>query len=167
MTVIDIIIVLALLVSAFISFIRGFYREFISLSVWVAAIVLTLGFSAHFASLLPDSIESPQARLGISACVLFFGTMMVGSLGTWLAMQILASRRSGKFDRIGGVFFGLLRGFCIVTILVFLANLTPTIKQELWWRESAILPGVQEVAKSIHKTLPNDIASHFSFSSTS
>jgi len=167
MTAIDIIIVVALLVSAIISFIRGFYREFISLTVWVVAIILALGFSSHFASLLPDSIESPAARLGISAFVLFFGTLLVGSLGTWLAMQVLASRRANSFDRIAGVLFGLMRGFSIVTLLVLMANLTPAIKQELWWRNSTILPSVQKVAKSIHKQLPNDIASHFSFSTDS
>jgi len=142
MTAIDIIIVVALLVSAIISFIRGFYREFISLTVWVVAIILALGFSSHFASLLPDSIENPTARLGISAFVL-------------------------SFDRIAGVLFGLMRGFSIVTLLVLMANLTPAIKQELWWRNSTILPSVQKVAKSIHKQLPNDIASHFSFSTDS
>lgn len=78
-------------------------------------------------------------------------------------MKVLGRRRTGKFDRVAGVLFGLMRGFSIVTVLVFLANLTPTIKQELWWRDSAILPGVQKVAKAIHKKLPNDIATHFSF----
>lgn len=163
MTLIDIFIIFALLVSAVISYFRGFYREFVSLFVWVFAIFLTLGFSAHFASLLPDSIESPQARLGISACALFFGTLLVGGLATWLCMRVLADRRAGKFDRIAGVIFGLLRGFCVVTSLVFLANLTPTIKQELWWRDSEILPSLQDVAESIHKRLPDDIATHFSF----
>lgn len=165
MTGIDVIIVVALVVSAVISFFRGFYREFMSLTVWVLAIFITLAFSSNFASLLPDSIESPQARLGVSACILFFGTLLVGSLATFLMMKILASRRSGKFDRIAGIVFGLARGVVIVTGLVLLANLTPSIKQDLWWRESAILPGVQEIAKSVHKKMPNDLAAHFSFSS--
>lgn len=165
MTGIDVIIVVALVVSAVISFIRGFYREFISLTVWVLAIFLTLAFSSNFASLLPDSIESPQARLGISACILFFGTLLVGSLASFLTMQVLASRRSGKFDRIAGIVFGLARGVVIVTGLVLLANLTPSIKQDSWWRESAILPGVQQLAKSVHKKMPDDLATHFSFSS--
>ncbi len=165
MTGIDVIIVLALLVSAIISFIRGFYREFVSLVVWAGAILLTLAFSSNFATLLPESIESPQARLGISACILFFGTLLVGSLATWLVMKVVANRRAKKFDRIAGVLFGLFRGVFIITVLALLANLTPTIKQELWWRNSAIMPSVQKLAKSLHKRLPDDIATHFSFSS--
>jgi len=165
MTGIDVIIVIALLVSAVISFVRGFYREVVSLGVWVAAILLTLAFSANFASLLPiETIESPQARLGISACILFFGTLLIGSLATWLAMKVVERRRAGKFDRVAGVFFGLLRGVLIVTLLVMLANLTPSIKQELWWRNSAILPSVQDLAKSINKRLPEEISKHFSYS---
>lgn len=164
MTGIDIIIIVALVVSAAISFFRGFYREFFSLSVWVGAVFLTLAFSANFATLLPESIESPQARLGISACILFFGTLLVGSLGTWLAMEVVGKRRAKKFDRIAGVLFGLTRGVVIVTVLVLMANLTPTIKQEMWWRDSAILPGVQELAKGIYEQLPEDLATHFTFS---
>lgn len=167
MTVVDIIIVLALLVSGLISFFRGFYREFISLVVWCAATFLALGFSKHFASLLPQSIENPGARLGLSAGVLFFGTLLVGSLGTWLAMQVLVNRREKMFDRIAGVCFGLVRGCVIVTVMVLLANLTPKITQELWWRNSAILPSAQQLAKSVHKLLPDDIGTHFSFSSDS
>lgn len=163
MTVIDIIIILALVVSALISFFRGFFREFLSLIVWSSAIILALGFSANFSSLLPASIESQQARLGISACILFFGTLLVGAVGSWLCMKVLASRRANRFDRVAGVCFGLARGFCIVSGLVLLANLTPRITQELWWQDSAILPGLQKVAKSVHKVLPDDIATHFSF----
>jgi len=133
--------------------------------VWVGAIFLTLAFSANFASLLPNSIESPQARLGISACILFFGTLMVGSLASWLCLKVLTNRRAKKFDRIAGVVFGLARGLAIVTGLVLLANLTPSIKQDSWWQESAILPGVQELAKSVHEKMPDDLATHFSFSS--
>ncbi len=167
MTGIDIIIILALIVSAAISFFRGFYREFFSLAVWIGAVFLTLAFSANFATLLPESIESPQARLGISATILFFGTVLVGSLGSWLAMNVVGSRRAKKFDRIAGVLFGLARGVFIVTVLVLLANLSPTIEQELWWRDSAILPGVQQLAKGIHEQLPADLATHFSFPSES
>jgi len=165
MTGIDVLIVLALLVSAGISFMRGFYREFVSLGVWVAAIFLTLAFSSNFASLLPETIESPQARLGISACLLFFGTLMIGGVATWLAMQVVSKRRKGKFDRFAGIAFGLLRGVVIVTFLVLLANLTPTIKQDSWWKNSKLIPSVQRLAKSMHKHMPDELGTHFSFSS--
>jgi len=67
--------------------------------------------------------------------------------------------------QFGLVVFGLARGLAIVTGLVLLANLTPSIKQDSWWQESAILPGVQELAKSVHEKMPDDLATHFSFSS--
>jgi len=165
MTLIDGFILFALFVSAVISFTRGFYREFMSLAVWVFATMITLAFSSKFASLLPDSFESPQARLGISACILFFCTLLVGGLATWLFLKVLAKRQAGKFDRIAGILFGLARGFVIVLGLVLLVNLTPAVKQDSWWKESALLPGFQNIAKSVHKVMPDDLATHFSFSS--
>jgi len=91
--------------------------------------------------------------------------LLVGSLATWLSLKVLANRQAKKFDRIAGTLFGLGRGFVIVTGLVLLANLTPSIKQDSWWQESAILPGIQKIAKSVHGKMPDDLATHFSFSS--
>jgi len=80
-------------------------------------------------------------------------------------MKIVERRRQKLFDRVGGVVFGLLRGLIIASLLVLLANLTPNIKQEQWWRGSAFLPALQYIAKGIHNQLPDEVAQHFSFSS--
>jgi len=168
MTGIDWIIILVLLVSALISYFRGFFREVINLAVWVAAVAITLAFTANFASLLPiETVEKPQARLAISAGILFFSTLLVGGLANWLSMKIVEKRRKKPFDRVAGIVFGLLRGLIIVSLLVLLSNLTPNMKQEKWWRNSAFIPALQYIAKGIHRQLPDEVAQHFSFSSVS
>jgi len=164
MTGIDWIILAILVVSAVVSYVRGFYRELVKFFIWVAAIGIMLSYTANFASLLPiDTVESPQARLSISACILFFSTLLVGGLANWLAMKILAARRQDKFDRIGGVVFGLIRGLVGITLLVLLANLMPNIKQENWWQDSFTMPVFQRMAQSVYIRLPDEIAQHFSF----
>jgi len=143
---IDLLILLVILVSVAVSVIRGFFKEAVSLLTWLAAILFTLMLTSRFASLLPrDTIESPQARYAISALVLFFGTMLVGSLINFLFQKILSNSSQGSLDRILGVGFGVGRGVVIVTLLVLMANLIPTFKQESWWRDSAF-PKIQCVA---------------------
>lgn len=165
---IDLIILLVIGLSIAVSAIRGFFKEAVSLLTWVAAILITLMFTSRFASLLPrDTVEGPQARYAISAMVLFFGTMVLGSMINYLFQKIISNSNQGYLDRLLGVGFGAGRGVVIVTLLVLMANLIPTFKQETWWRESAFIPPMQKAAKFIHAQLPQELAQHFYFSPTS
>jgi len=165
---IDLLILLVVGVSVAVSAIRGFFKEAISLLTWLSAILITLMFTSRFASLLPrETIESPQARFAISALILFFGSMIVGSLINFLFQKILSTGDQGKLDLWLGIGFGAGRGVVIVTLLVLMANLIPTFQQESWWRESAFIPPVQRAAKFIHAQLPQELAQHFYFSPTS
>ncbi len=165
---VDLIILLVIAVSVVVSVVRGFFKEAVSLLTWVSAILITLMFTSRFASLLPrETIEGPQARFAISALMLFFGTMIVGSMINYLFQKILVNSNQGKLDRVLGIGFGAGRGVVIVTLLVLMANLIPTFKQEPWWRDSALIPPMQKAAKFIHAQLPQELAQHFYFSPTS
>jgi len=165
---IDLFILVLIAVSVAISAIRGFFKEAVSLATWVAAVLITLMFTSRFASLLPrDTIESPQARYAISALLLFFGSMILGSLINYLFQKILIASDRSKLDLWLGIGFGAARGVVIVTLLVLLAHLIPTFKQESWWRQSAFIPPVQRAAKFIHAQLPRELAQHFDFSAAS
>ena len=165
---IDLIILLVIGLSIAVSAIRGFFKEAVSLLTWVSAILITLMFTSRFASLLPrETVEGPQARYAISALVLFFGTMILGSMINYLFQKIISNSHQGYLDRLLGVGFGAGRGVVIVTLLVLMANLIPTFKQETWWRESAFIPPMQKAAEFIHAQLPQELAQHFYFSPTS
>lgn len=168
MSIIDIIILVIVLISALVSLVRGFFKEAVSLITWVGAIVITLLFTRQFATLLPrDTIESPAARLGISALVLFFGCLLIGGLINFLFQKILANAKLGPADRIIGAIFGIIRGALIVGLLVMIAHLAPTMQQEYWWRNSRLLPRFENIAEFIHERLPEEIAGHFDFSKPS
>ncbi len=165
---IDLFILLLIAVSVAISAVRGFFKEAVNLMTWLSAVLITLMFTSRFASLLPrDTIDSPEARFAISALILFFSTMIVGGLINFLFQKILSSGNKNRADLWLGVGFGIARGLVIVTILVLLANLMPTFKQETWWRDSAFIPPAQRAAKFIHAQLPRELAQHFDFSQAS
>ena len=93
--------------------------------------------------------------------------MLIGGLINFLFQKILASNDKTKLDMWLGVGFGAARGIVIATVLVLMANLIPTFKQESWWRQSAFLPPMQKAAKFIHAQLPRELAEHFDFSPAS
>lgn len=164
MSEVDLVILAVIVFSAIISFMRGFFREAMSLSTWVAAVAITLFFTSRFSVLLPiDTVQSPQARATISALSLFCGTLFMGGLINWVFERIMSRSIVGKIDRAVGVGFGILRGIIIVSLLVLAANLVPELKQEIWWRDSGALPAFQKIAKSMHAKLPDGLAQHFDF----
>ncbi len=165
MSGIDLAVLAVIVLSAFISFMRGFFREAVSLAMWVMAILITLTFTAQFSTLLPDTIETAAARASISSMILFFGTLAIGTIISWLFQRIVDSASLTKIDRFAGVAFGMGRGCILIILLVLAAHLTPAMKQEVWWRESATMPYFEKAARYLHAQLPATIATHFDFSS--
>lgn len=167
MSEVDLAILAVIAVSALISFMRGFYREAMSLGTLLAAVIITLVYTNRFASLLPiDSVVSPLARASISAVILFVGTMLIGNLINWLFAHIMVRSKMGKADRAVGVCFGIVRGSLIVTLLVLAAHLVPELKQETWWRTSRLIPAFQKSATFVHAQLPDSIGQHFDLTPT-
>lgn len=165
MSGIDLAVLAVIVLSAFISFMRGFFREAVSLAMWVMAILITLTFTAQFSTLLPDTIETAAARASISSMILFFGTLAIGTIISWLFQRIVDSASLTKIDRFAGVAFGMGRGCILIILLVLAAHLTPAMKQEVWWQESATMPYFEKAARYLHAQLPATIATHFDFSS--
>ena len=165
MSGIDLAVLAVIVLSAFISFMRGFFREAVSLAMWVMAILITLTFTAQFSTLLPDTIETAAARPSISSMILFLGTLAIGTIISWLFQRIVDSASLTKIDRFAGVAFGMGRGCILIILLVLAAHLTPAMKQEVWWRESATMPYFEKAARYLHAQLPATIATHFDFSS--
>lgn len=167
MSIVDAIILTVLVISVLVSFVRGFFREFMSLATWVVAVLVTLFLSRQFATLLPrDTIESVTARLSISAITLFIGCLLIGALINFLFQKLNDSKEIGWVNRLLGIVFGLGRGVIIVSMVVLGAHLFPGMQQEVWWQQSRLLPNFDKVAQSIHKGLPQELADHFDFATT-
>jgi membrane protein required for colicin V production len=161
---VDLVILAIIAISALISFMRGFFREAMSLGTWMAAILITLMFTSRFTILLPiDTVQSPQARATISALTLFVGTLLLGNLINWMFSRIVSQSTLGLADRTVGIVFGVIRGAVIVTLLVLSANLVPELRQESWWMKSSLLPGFQQAAAFVHAQLPDGISQRFDF----
>jgi membrane protein required for colicin V production len=65
-------------------------------------------------------------------------------------------------DRVIGVFFGLLRGFLIVTVLVALAGYTQLPKSDIW-DDSLLVEFFQPFAVWLIDLLPDKYTKNFMF----
>ena len=156
MTVVDVVVIFVIFLSALFSLIRGFVKEAISLATWIIAIWLAATFAPKLAAALPNSIESEAVRQAIGFGVLFVLTLIVGTIVNTLVNQIVKKTGLSGADRIFGVFFGVLRGGLIVLVFVVIGGMTPLPDNE-WWQSSTLLQWFESAAIVIQDYIPEDL----------
>ncbi len=153
MLIVDYAILLVLLVSTVISFVRGFVKEAMSLAGWVLAFWVGIGFAAPVADYFRGSIGDPNLRLITAFAALFVATLIVASVANFFLSRLVQATGLTGTDRFLGLVFGLLRGVLLVAVLVFVGSLTP-LAQEAWWKESFLIFRFEVIAQWMRDLLP-------------
>lgn len=162
MSWVDLVIIGVVLISVFISLVRGFVREALSLVGWVIAFWVSLTFATRFAQYLSNSIQDPTFRLIVAFAVLFVLTLLVSIVANFFASQLVKRTGLTNIDRFVGVIFGFLRGVLLVSVLVLLGGLTSFPKMN-WWEGSLLMPGFETIALWLADFLPSDVAKGFKY----
>jgi len=156
MTVVDVVVIFVIFLSALFSLIRGFVKEAISLATWIIAIWLAATFAPKLAAALPSSIESEAVRQAVGFGVLFVLTLIVGAIVNTLINQVVKKTGLSGADRIFGVAFGVLRGGLIIIVFVVIGGMTPLPDAD-WWQSSTLLQWFESAAIAIQDYLPQDL----------
>ena len=156
MTVVDVVVIFVIFLSALFSVIRGFVKEAISLATWIIAIWIAATFASKLSAALPDNIESEAVRQAIGFGVLFVLSLMVGALVNTLVSHLVKKTGLSGADRIFGVAFGVLRGALIIVVFVVIAGMTPLPETE-WWQSSVLLEWFENAAMVIQEYIPEDV----------
>ena len=142
-----------------IGLLRGFSLEAYSLVFWVLATGVGLIFSSYFSVFLESTISSFLPKIAASFALLFLITLIVGSLIRLLLGESIKNHDLSFIDRLGGLIFGVVRGMFTVVILVLLAGLT-ALPDDLWWKESKLLPPFQTGAVWLRDHIPSGLAEY-------
>ena len=181
----------ALLAVFFISILGGLFRggvkEIMSLLTWIAAFIIASLFAKPLANAFAgsegtqsvissaskgalDMSASTQVSLfglGVSFIVLFFGTIIIGALLGYLANRVVEAGGISIFNRFLGGIFGLVRGYLINLLIVFLVQLTAVAEQPYWtqsslvrtfqptvkWLGNKVQPGFESLKSRVGQTL--------------
>jgi len=158
----DIIILLIVALSVFVSVMRGFVKEALSLVIWMFAFWVAMNYSAVVDEKLMDTITSPSIRIMSAFAILFVPTLIIGALINKAFGQVVKKAGLSGTDRALGLVFGTARGVLIVAVIVLFAGMT-SVPQESWWKESVLLVHFQEVAVWLQDVLPADMAAKNNF----
>jgi len=156
-------VIIGLVFIAFITgFLRGFSLEVFSLVFRVLAIGVGLSFSREFSVFLESTISNSLPKIAASFTLLFLITLIVGSLIRMLLGESIKKHELTFTDRLGGMIFGVVHGMVIVVVLVTLAGLT-ALPNDLWWKESKLLPPFQICAIWLRDHIPSGLAEYVQY----
>ena len=155
MSALDIFVILLLGGGALIGFVRGFVHEVLSLTAWIAAIVMLKLFHGQ----LTEGLAGTGTD-GAGAAVLAFALLFIPS---FLLVKLLArsiggrTRKSvlGPVDRVLGGGFGMLKGLLGATLFFLLANLAtdlvygPEADRPEWMTNSRTYPLLNASGRAI------------------
>lgn len=159
---IDYAIIGLIFISSIIGLIRGFIREAFSLALWIVAIWVGLTFSRDFSGFLEGIINYPSARIATAFAVLFFITLILGAIISYLLGELVKRTGLTGSDRFAGMIFGIARGFVVVAIIIMLAGLTP-LPEDSWWKESVLIPPFQSLAIWLYDHIPSGLAGYVKY----
>lgn len=162
MSAVDLTLLCVLLVSAGLSFLRGFVREVLSLIAWVLSVWVAVNFTPAFSVVLEPHIAVPAFRVGAAFLGLFLLCLIVAAMVNRLAGQLVKHTGFSSTDRMLGVLFGAARGGVIIAVFVLLAGVTEW-PQSTWWHESLLLGQFEQLAFWMKDSLPPDIAGQFAY----
>jgi membrane protein required for colicin V production len=154
---VDYVILAIFLFSMLAGLSRGFVREMISLITLIAAFVVATMFSNAVAQAFTSapSVQSmvgqassamgvnasqsvSYAAIAISFALLFAGTVLLGSIVSYFVGIAFQTGILGFGNRILGAGFGLVRGFIMNLVLIFIVQLTPFASQPFWQQSQLV-----------------------------
>src|SRR5438309_1304800 len=156
-TLLDVILIAVMLVSAILAMIRGFMREVLSIAAWVVAAVATL---YAYSKVLPYARSYFNNDIIAAAAVIggtFLLTLLVVSVITVRFSDMVLDSRVGALDRTLGFLFGLARGLIIVVVaFLFFAWLVPPRTQPSWVANAKSRVVLQATGDWLMSLLPDD-----------
>ena len=153
---IDVTIVIIVLITALIGFMRGFVWMAIFLATWAAAIFLAYTYKEQLAPLLPFKLENETLQLGLSFLIIFIGTLIVGAIINYLFSKAVSAIGLGTFDRILGMGLGIVLGSLGVTLITMLLSFTELPNQDVWGK-SKLIPTFKEAAEWVKTLVPESM----------
>ncbi|MDQ0469061.1 CvpA family protein [Labrys wisconsinensis] len=136
-TLLDLIVVGVMLISALLAMVRGFTREVLSIAAWVAAAAAALLLFQHVQPFLDPYIKNPTVAQLASGAAVFLVTLIVVSFITIRISDMILDSRIGAIDRTLGFIFGAARGLLLAIVaFLFFAWLVPDKSQPVWVQDA-------------------------------
>ncbi len=155
-SVLDLVVVGIVLISALLAAVRGFTREVLAIVAWVVAAAAAWYLHPAALPIAQQYISSGTVALVAAIGGIFVITLIIVSIITVQISDLILDSRIGALDRTLGLFFGAARGFLICVIgWAFLSWLLQG-KEPEWATASRTRPAMENTRDNIIAMLPEN-----------
>ena len=155
-SVLDLVVIGIVLISALLAAVRGFTREVLAIVAWVVAAAAAWYLHPTALPIAQQYISNNTVALVASIGAIFVVTLIIVSIITVQISDLILDSRIGALDRTLGLFFGAARGFLICVIgWAFLGWLLQG-KEPPWATASRTRPAMETTRDNIIAMLPEN-----------
>ncbi len=151
----DLLFLIIILYTLVMGFIKGFFKEIISITFFVIGLVVAIENWRNLSSIIRPIFGNEILCNFLSFFLIMILFMLIGSILAFIAKKLFIKGSLKFLDRMAGLVFGGIKGVVIVLILivltiVFLPNLRLT-------ERSSIAFYSLDITDSLAKIFPSDI----------
>lgn len=156
-TLLDLILLTVMLISAMLAMVRGFMREILSIGAWVIAAVATVYSYSKLLPMAKNQFNNDIVAAAVVVGGVFLGTLLVVSVLTVRISDAILDSRVGALDRTLGFLFGLGRGLVIVVVaFLFFDWLVKADIQPSWVQNAKSRVVLESTGNWLKGLLPED-----------
>ncbi len=139
MNTLDITMIALVAFSMIIGVVRGFVKEALSLTTWVASSVMAAVYFQQVGDTYLSGIQMVMIRYLLAGVLLSLGTLIIGGIVNYFISNLIKKTGFRLPDRIIGAVFGCARGIFVLIIGVLVA-LSFSKLQTASWHSSVFVP---------------------------
>jgi membrane protein required for colicin V production len=155
-SVLDLVVIGVVLISALLAAVRGFTREVLAIVAWVSA--AAAAWFLHKAALPYAEQYIANKTIALVAVIggIFILTLIVVSIITVKISDLILDSRIGALDRTLGFAFGAARGLLLCVIGWIFFSWLSSGKMPEWAANAKSRPMLQSTGDSLQSLLPGD-----------
>src|ERR1700722_3996079 len=146
-TLVDVLVVVTVILSAVLAAYRGFVNESLSIVAWAAAAFATLYFAPAVVPFVRAHMSAPLVGTIVAYVGIFVAVLLPLSFMTHRFSQSVQNSPVGVIDGVLGAIFGVIRGFAVLGIAYIVFSLfVPVHSHPRWLREASLLPLIRDLS---------------------
>lgn len=155
-TLVDVLVVVTIILSAIYAWYRGFVNESLSIVAWAAAAFAALYFAPSITPYLRERMTTPFVGTLIAYGGIFLAVVLPLSFVSHRISQNVQNSPVGIVDHVLGGIFGVARGLAVIGIAYIVFSLfVPVHSHPHWIRGARLLPVIQESSAVLLSIVPD------------
>jgi len=152
----DLTVIIVLLISGLLAFMRGFVHEILSIGAWVGAALAALYGMPYAQPTARGLIPFDWAADAAAFVVIFLVVLFALSIITNMMSKTIQASALNNLDRSLGFVFGLIRAGVILGVLLIISDWLMTADSRPdWMRRAKTLPVIEAVADGLRRLVPD------------